>query len=164
MRAVTGRDLVIKVEGCYHGHHDSVEVSVLPDADGVGPAERPIGVAGNTGIPPAIRDLDRRRRLQRPRRGRARARGAPGQGRRHDRRAGDDERRHHPARPGLSRGPARPAARARRAARLRRGQDRPDRLARRRHGDLRRHPRHRLPGQGARRRPPGRPRSAASPR
>jgi glutamate-1-semialdehyde 2,1-aminomutase len=57
MRAVTGRDLVIKVEGCYHGHHDSVEVSVLPDADEVGPAERPIGVAGNTGIPLAIREL-----------------------------------------------------------------------------------------------------------
>ena len=24
MRAYTGRDLIIKVEGCYHGHHDSV--------------------------------------------------------------------------------------------------------------------------------------------
>src|SRR5229473_8223362 len=23
MRAITGRDLIIKVEGCYHGHHDS---------------------------------------------------------------------------------------------------------------------------------------------
>jgi glutamate-1-semialdehyde 2,1-aminomutase len=57
MRAVTGRDLIIKVEGCYHGHHDSVEVSVLPDADQVGPVERPIGVAGNTGIPLAIREL-----------------------------------------------------------------------------------------------------------
>jgi glutamate-1-semialdehyde 2,1-aminomutase len=57
MRAVTGRDLVIKVEGCYHGHHDSVEVSVMPDADEVGPANRPVGVAGNTGIPRAIRDL-----------------------------------------------------------------------------------------------------------
>src|SRR5215813_10858312 len=28
MRAITGRDLIIKVEGCYHGHHDSVQVSV----------------------------------------------------------------------------------------------------------------------------------------
>jgi len=26
MRAFTGRDLIIKVEGCYHGHHDSVQV------------------------------------------------------------------------------------------------------------------------------------------
>jgi glutamate-1-semialdehyde 2,1-aminomutase len=56
-RAATGRDLIIKVEGCYHGHHDSVQVSVLPDADDIGPRERPTGVAGNSGIPVAIRDL-----------------------------------------------------------------------------------------------------------
>jgi glutamate-1-semialdehyde 2,1-aminomutase len=56
-RALTGRDLIIKVEGCYHGHHDSVQVSVLPDADEVGPREHPIGVPGNSGIPAAIRDL-----------------------------------------------------------------------------------------------------------
>src|SRR5205814_4282660 len=42
MRAATGRDLVIKVEGCYHGHHDSVEVSILPEADEAGPADRPV--------------------------------------------------------------------------------------------------------------------------
>ena len=42
MRAATGRDLIIKVEGCYHGHHDSVQVSVLPDADDeIGPADAP---------------------------------------------------------------------------------------------------------------------------
>lgn len=57
MRAVTGRDLILKVEGCYHGHHDSVQVSVLPEAEEVGPAERPRGVPGNSGIPAAIRDL-----------------------------------------------------------------------------------------------------------
>ena len=57
MRAVTQRDLIIKVEGCYHGHHDSVQVSVLPDADEIGPRERPTAVAGNSGIPSAIRDL-----------------------------------------------------------------------------------------------------------
>jgi glutamate-1-semialdehyde 2,1-aminomutase len=57
MRAATGRDFIIKVEGCYHGHHDSVQVSVLPDADEIGPPEHPIGVAGNTGIPHQIRDL-----------------------------------------------------------------------------------------------------------
>ena len=39
MRSITGRDLIIKVEGCYHGHHDSVQVSVTPEADEVGPAE-----------------------------------------------------------------------------------------------------------------------------
>ena len=57
MRASTGRDLVIKVEGCYHGHHDSVQVSVLPDADEIGPADHPTPVAGNSGIPAGIRDL-----------------------------------------------------------------------------------------------------------
>lgn len=56
-RSVTGRDLIIKVEGCYHGHHDSVQVSVLPEADEVGPRDAPVPVPGNTGIPRAIRDL-----------------------------------------------------------------------------------------------------------
>ena len=56
-RALTGRDLLIKVEGCYHGHHDSVQVSVLPEADEVGPRDHPTGVPGNSGIPAAIRDL-----------------------------------------------------------------------------------------------------------
>jgi glutamate-1-semialdehyde 2,1-aminomutase len=56
-RALTERDLIIKVEGCYHGHHDSVQVSVLPEADEIGPRDHPIGVPGNSGIPAAIRDL-----------------------------------------------------------------------------------------------------------
>lgn len=56
-RSLTGRDLIVKVEGCYHGHHDSVEVSVLPEADEVGPRECPNRVPGNSGIPAAIRDL-----------------------------------------------------------------------------------------------------------
>ena len=42
MRAATGRDRIIKVEGCYHGHHDSVQVSVLPEPDDdIGPADGP---------------------------------------------------------------------------------------------------------------------------
>jgi glutamate-1-semialdehyde 2,1-aminomutase len=57
MRAITGRDLIIKVEGCYHGHHDSVQVSVCPEADEVGPADKPAQVASSTGIPRAIIDL-----------------------------------------------------------------------------------------------------------
>jgi glutamate-1-semialdehyde 2,1-aminomutase len=56
-RALTGRDLIIKVEGCYHGHHDSVQVSVLPEADQIGPRDHPVGVPGNSGIASAIRDL-----------------------------------------------------------------------------------------------------------
>jgi glutamate-1-semialdehyde 2,1-aminomutase len=58
MRAATGRDRILKVEGCYHGHHDSVEVSVLPEPDDdIGPADRPHNVPDNSGIPDAITDL-----------------------------------------------------------------------------------------------------------
>jgi glutamate-1-semialdehyde 2,1-aminomutase len=58
MRAITGRDLIIKVEGCYHGHHDSVQVSVCPEDDAeIGPAGRPRGVPSSAGIPRAITDL-----------------------------------------------------------------------------------------------------------
>ena len=58
MRAATGRDRILKVEGCYHGHHDSVLVSVLPEPDdAIGPPERPLGIHDNSGIPDAILDL-----------------------------------------------------------------------------------------------------------
>jgi len=57
MRAITGRDAIIKVEGCYHGHHDSVQVSVCPEAGEVGPAGRPAAVPASIGIPQAIMDL-----------------------------------------------------------------------------------------------------------
>jgi glutamate-1-semialdehyde 2,1-aminomutase len=57
MRSITGRDLIIKVEGCYHGHHDSVQVSVTPDPDDIGPADQPAQVLSSTGIPRAIADL-----------------------------------------------------------------------------------------------------------
>src|SRR5438132_2016996 len=32
-RAATGRDRIVKMEGSYHGHHDSVLFSVVPEAD-----------------------------------------------------------------------------------------------------------------------------------
>jgi glutamate-1-semialdehyde 2,1-aminomutase len=57
MRAITGRDLIIKVEGCYHGHHDSVQVSVAPEPEVAGPRNRPAQAASSTGIPRAIIDL-----------------------------------------------------------------------------------------------------------
>jgi glutamate-1-semialdehyde 2,1-aminomutase len=58
MRAATGRDRIIKVEGCYHGHHDSVQVSVAPTLeDAIGPADAPTGVPSSTGIPRALTDL-----------------------------------------------------------------------------------------------------------
>ncbi|HTU72578.1 MAG TPA: aspartate aminotransferase family protein [Trebonia sp.] len=57
MRSFTGRDLIIKVEGGYHGHHDSVQVSVMPDPEEAGPADRPAQVPSSSGIPAATTDL-----------------------------------------------------------------------------------------------------------
>jgi glutamate-1-semialdehyde 2,1-aminomutase len=57
MRSFTGRDLIIKVEGGYHGHHDSVQVSVMPDPQDAGPAGRPAQVPSSSGIPAAITGL-----------------------------------------------------------------------------------------------------------
>jgi glutamate-1-semialdehyde 2,1-aminomutase len=58
MRAATGRDRILKVEGCYHGHHDSVMVSVYPDdPDEMGPADAPRGVPEGSGLPDAITGL-----------------------------------------------------------------------------------------------------------
>ncbi len=56
MRAVTGRDLIIKFEGGYHGHHDSVQVSTWMEED-LGPSRRPLSVASSPGIPDAIVQL-----------------------------------------------------------------------------------------------------------
>ncbi|WP_327348288.1 aspartate aminotransferase family protein [Streptomyces europaeiscabiei] len=57
MRAVTGRDMYLKLEGGYHGHHDSVQVSVMPAAEQIGSREHPNRVTANGGIPRAITDL-----------------------------------------------------------------------------------------------------------
>jgi glutamate-1-semialdehyde 2,1-aminomutase len=57
MRTVTGRDLFLKVEGGYHGHHDAVQVSVMPDAAEIGGREHPNRVIANGGIPRVIADL-----------------------------------------------------------------------------------------------------------
>ena len=58
MRAATGRDRILKVEGGYHGHHDSVMVSLLPEAgEDIGPDDAPIGITDNSGIPDAITGL-----------------------------------------------------------------------------------------------------------
>src|SRR5262245_45220858 len=35
-RGLTGRDIIVKIEGTYHGHHDAVMVSVKPPADEMG--------------------------------------------------------------------------------------------------------------------------------
>ena len=57
MRANTGRDIIIKIEGTYHGHHDSLMFSVAPDPADMGPREHPNVVAQAGGIPDAFGEL-----------------------------------------------------------------------------------------------------------
>jgi glutamate-1-semialdehyde 2,1-aminomutase len=58
MRAITGRRLIVKVEGCYHGHHDSVMVSVYnATEDELGPADHPWSAPSGAGLPREITDL-----------------------------------------------------------------------------------------------------------
>ena len=57
MRAATGRDRFIKIEGCYHGHHDSVMVSVYNDLDELGPRSAPLSPQSASGLPRALTDL-----------------------------------------------------------------------------------------------------------
>jgi glutamate-1-semialdehyde 2,1-aminomutase len=59
MRANTGRDMLIKIEGSYHGHHDSLMFSVAPDPDEIGPREHPVTLPQALGLPQAFADLVR---------------------------------------------------------------------------------------------------------
>jgi glutamate-1-semialdehyde 2,1-aminomutase len=56
-RAFTGKDGLLKIEGSYHGHHDSVMVSVHPDPSEIGPRAKPVSVPQSAGIPRALLDL-----------------------------------------------------------------------------------------------------------
>jgi glutamate-1-semialdehyde 2,1-aminomutase len=56
-RGATGRDLIVKAEGSYHGHHDSVMVSVRPPLDALGERGVPGSAAFGAGHPSAIREL-----------------------------------------------------------------------------------------------------------
>ena len=58
MRAITGRDLIVKVEGSYNGHHDAVAISIFRSAKELGPADKPWRTPG-AGIPQAIADCVR---------------------------------------------------------------------------------------------------------
>ncbi len=49
-RGVTGRDKIVKVEGGYHGHHDTVMVSMKPALEFAGPSDNPNSVASTAGI------------------------------------------------------------------------------------------------------------------
>jgi glutamate-1-semialdehyde 2,1-aminomutase len=50
-RGATGRDIIVKIEGSYHGHHDAVMVSVKPPAELMGDRERPSAVTYGLGYP-----------------------------------------------------------------------------------------------------------------
>lgn len=56
MRAITGRSLVVKIEGTYHGHHDSAMVSIFRAADQLGPLHDPHRVPG-PGVAQEMADL-----------------------------------------------------------------------------------------------------------
>jgi glutamate-1-semialdehyde 2,1-aminomutase len=51
-RAYTGRNKIIKFEGCYHGSHEQALVSVKPRRGKEGNAKRPRPVPASLGIPP----------------------------------------------------------------------------------------------------------------
>jgi glutamate-1-semialdehyde 2,1-aminomutase len=52
-RAYRGRNKVLKFEGCYHGSHDALLVSVKPSKEKQGDPKRPSRVPASTGIPPS---------------------------------------------------------------------------------------------------------------
>jgi glutamate-1-semialdehyde 2,1-aminomutase len=54
-RAATGRDDIVKIEGSYHGHHDSVMFSVVPNADLMGGREAPASEPMSLGVPQFLR-------------------------------------------------------------------------------------------------------------
>jgi glutamate-1-semialdehyde 2,1-aminomutase len=55
-RAATGRDRVLKIEGSYHGHHDTVMFSVVPNADAMGGRDQPASTPMSKGIPAVLAD------------------------------------------------------------------------------------------------------------
>src|SRR4051812_16542076 len=58
-RAASGEDVIIKIEGTYHGHHDAVMVSVKPPAEAMGDRAHPASVAYGLGYPEAMVELTR---------------------------------------------------------------------------------------------------------
>jgi glutamate-1-semialdehyde 2,1-aminomutase len=59
VRGVTGRDVILKIEGSYHGHHDAVMVSVYPSLEELGERDDPHSVPYGAGYPKALTDLTR---------------------------------------------------------------------------------------------------------
>src|SRR5579875_2567967 len=55
-RAFVGRDKIVKIEGSYHGHHDTVLMSTKPSVEAAGPAEHPNTVPASQGIPHDVKN------------------------------------------------------------------------------------------------------------
>jgi len=53
-RGVTGRTKILKFEGCYHGSHDTLMVSIKPSRDRQGDPRRPTPVPSSKGLLPQI--------------------------------------------------------------------------------------------------------------
>lgn len=53
-RAATGRDVVAKIEGSYHGHVDQLMYSVLPGADVMGGRDAPAATPKSKGMPEGL--------------------------------------------------------------------------------------------------------------
>jgi glutamate-1-semialdehyde 2,1-aminomutase len=58
-RGATGREMLFKIEGSYHGHHDAVMVSVYPELDELGDRSDPLSVPYGAGYPRALTELTR---------------------------------------------------------------------------------------------------------
>jgi glutamate-1-semialdehyde 2,1-aminomutase len=58
-RGATGRDTILKIEGSYHGHHDTVMVSVYPPLEALGERDDPVSVPYGGGVPAAMEALTR---------------------------------------------------------------------------------------------------------
>ena len=58
-RGATGRDMILKIEGSYHGHHDAVMVSVYPELEALGDRDDPLSVPYGAGYPLALTELTR---------------------------------------------------------------------------------------------------------
>src|SRR3954447_15632851 len=56
-RGYTGRDTVMKIFGSYHGHHDTVMVSIAVEYDKIGDRENSESLPYGAGIPKAVSDL-----------------------------------------------------------------------------------------------------------
>jgi glutamate-1-semialdehyde 2,1-aminomutase len=58
-RGATGREMILKIEGSYHGHHDAVMVSVYPPLEALGERDDPRSVPYGEGYPKALTELTR---------------------------------------------------------------------------------------------------------